>query len=148
MVYHSGLSQLEDAFQDVTGLVRIPMFLRTKTLEPWQSLAELAQARLNILKLLDAGEFKFLTACVNLKCGVIRERNTFSRCSACKIFLASFDYSSDHPIIEVHPICTSADISGKLAGPEWDNAIQRALSSDARLKLHVMTVFDDGGDRF
>lgn len=100
MVYHSGLSQLEDAFQDVTGLVRIPMFLRTKTLEPWQSLAELAQARLNILKLLDAGEFKFLTACVNLKvssrrygigatqffrqCGVIRERNTFSRCSACK----------------------------------------------------------------
>jgi hypothetical protein len=101
LVYPKVLSALDSALDDVNELVAPDDFKDAKMYDHWVPFSNLAEDRIAILKSCEAGETPSMRACDNLevmsttfelslsvlihpKCGEIRPRHEFTRCSACK----------------------------------------------------------------
>ncbi|KAJ7504980.1 hypothetical protein B0H11DRAFT_2273188 [Mycena galericulata] len=97
LIYYRVVSEMGGALEAAQDLASAKAFKDSEVHAKWEGFVELAQERLNLLKMFDSEDFTPLKACDNLECGNIRPKTDFKRCSGC----LSFYYCSD--------ICQAAD---------------------------------------
>ncbi|KAJ7708652.1 hypothetical protein B0H17DRAFT_1191167 [Mycena rosella] len=84
LAYHSVLSSLPAAFDEVMALSNAQQFITSPFFNEWAQFVRLCGERLAVMDLYDSGLLVARRACDNLECPEIRTDDALSRCASCQ----------------------------------------------------------------